>query len=76
MSKNLLHIKKLPDFVLWLASRGWQPLKLKGDFEVARVTNGVTTVIIYRRIDLKEHYTVPRPFERLVRDFIKETKND
>lgn len=71
----LLHKNKLEALKTWLVSKGYEIMQIKGDFEVIRAKKDRDTVIIYKRLDAKEHLTVQQKDYSLVRQFIRETKN-
>lgn len=70
----LLHQKKLELFKRWLAIKGYEIQPTKGNFEVLRAKRKTDTVIIFKKIDAKEHLSVQQKDYRLVRQFIRETK--
>lgn len=70
----ILHKNKLPQFREWLFSKGFVIESTKGDYEVLRAKKGKNTVIIYERLNAKEHLTVQQKDYRLVRHFLSETK--
>ena len=72
----ILHKNKLNQFREWLFLRGYAIESPKGEYEVLRAKKGLNTVIIYERLNAKEHLTVPQKDYNLVRQFLKETKGD
>lgn len=72
----MLHQSKLSDFTQWLENRGWTKEELKGEFEVLRMKwNNGPPLLVFRRIDAKEHYTTYGISQDLVKQFIKEWKD-
>lgn len=59
-TRDLLHKNKLDEFREWLFADGWTEEKTKGEFEVLRATkpNKKRPLIIYKRTDSKEHYSI------------------
>lgn len=57
-TRNLLHKSHLEEFKEWLIKTGWQIHDNKGAYEVLRASKGSKWLIVYRRSDAKEHYTV------------------
>lgn len=59
-TRNSLHKSKLDDFRGYLESFGWIDQKLKGDYEVLRMThpkhNGV--LLAYAKLNAREHFTI------------------
>ena len=75
--RSLLHKSKLERFGKWLESRGWTLQEPKGFYEVLRATaNGKHTLVVWRRLELIEHYTVSDKWAVLVREFIKNERED
>ena len=73
--RDLLHLSKLTDFSHWLISQGWTIREPKGDYEVLRATKpGYDTLIIWSKMDAKEHLSVPDKWVSTVRKFIKSDK--
>ena len=70
----LLHQSKLDLLKWWLSSRGYEIQATKGMYEVLRAKKGKDTVIIFEKCGAKEHYTVQQKDDKLIRQFIRETK--
>ena len=70
----LLHQNKLDLLKWWLSSKGYEIQATKGDFEVLRAVKGKDTVIIFRKLGAKEHLTVQQKDDKLIRQFIRETR--
>lgn len=75
-SRCLLHKNKLELFANWLKDNGYNVVETKGIYEVLRATKDKETVIIFTRDNAKEHYTVQGKDYALVKQFIRECKND
>lgn len=74
-SRCLLHQKNLDKFAEWLCDRGWEIRNPKGDFEVLRAINKKGKwLIVYKKIDAKEHYTVRDVDRHIVWGFINNGK--
>lgn len=70
----LLHQSKLDLLKSWLSSKGYETQSTKGVYEVLRAKRGKETVIVFKKDNAKEHLTVQQKDHRLIRQFIKETK--
>lgn len=70
----LLHQNKLDLLKWWLSSKGYEIQPTKGMYEVLRAKNGKDTVIIFKKAGAKEHLSVQEKDYRLIRQFIRETK--
>ena len=75
MSRNLLAQHRLDEFKDWLTKNKFHNRKPMGDWQVwqIRAQDG-RWHCIFERIGAKEHYTVARPLEYIVKLFIRETK--
>jgi len=74
-SRCTLHKSKLNEFRDWLIQRGWKEAKPKGDYEVLRMRwKREPPLLIYDRLESKEHYTTYDIGETLVRQWIRERK--
>ena len=69
----LLHKNSLEDFKNWLIKDGWTIEPTKGEWEVlrARKSNHKNPLIIYDRLEAKEHYTVQSRDRGVVRAYLK-----
>ena len=57
-SRNRLHKNKLDDFKKWLLVHGWINCTPVGEYEVLRMKKpGARALLVFRRNELKEHYT-------------------
>ena len=72
----LLHRNKCDPLKKWLTSKGYELQPTKGIYEQLRATNGKETVIIYMKCQAKEHLTVQQKDEKLIRQFIRETRGE
>ena len=73
--RDLLHKSKLDDFRSWLFDKGWSIEDTKGDYEVLRAVKDKRTLILYRRAEVKEHYSVQDKDVAIVREYIKDRKS-
>ena len=75
-TRDLLHKNKLDEFRKWLFTDGWTEEKTKGEFEILRATkpNKKRPLIIYKRIDSKEHYSIDDRDIGLVIQFLNSSK--
>ena len=70
-TRNLLHKSHLDAFKEWLINNGWQIHDPRGLYEVLRASKGGKWLIVYRRADAKEHYSVRDVDYSTVRRFLK-----
>lgn len=70
----LLHISKLEAFSEWLEKDGWQICDTKGFYEVLRAKKEKRWLIVYRKLDVKEHYSILDKDYGIVRSFLKSQK--
>jgi hypothetical protein len=58
--RNLLHKTKLEEFKKFLILNGWEIQQVKGEWEILRAKNKNEKypLIVYKRYDVKEHYTL------------------
>ena len=70
----LLHQNKLELLKWWLTTKGYEIQPTKGYFEVLRAKKDKDTIIIYRKIEIKEHLTVQQKDYKMIRQFIRETR--
>lgn len=79
MSKCLLHKSKLDDFLYWCNLMGIEAFKVEIDYQVARVRvkdkGHYMYASIYKRDDMKEHFTVEKRLEKIVYRYIRWTKS-
>lgn len=71
----LLHKNKLDLLKRWLSSKGYEVQQTKGIYEVLRAKKNKDTVIIYRKSEILEHLTVQQKDDKLIRQFIRETRD-
>lgn len=80
-ARNLLHKSRVPEFLEWCKTeKGLVVTSGNGDWQIARVqakaTNGKGQWhVIYERLKMPEHVTVPDPLIPLVQNFIRSTKH-
>ena len=72
----LLHKNRLDRFEWWLKAKGYEIQKTKGIYEVLRAKKGKDTVIVFQKIGAKEHLTVQQKDHGLVRQFIKDCREN
>lgn len=73
--RNLLHKSKLNAFEAWLNSKGYETAEPKSYWEVLRAKKGNRTVIVYRKANATEHYTLMDRDYHMYRQFLKDTSN-
>lgn len=75
MSRCLLHISKLDEFKQWLTAKGVPYREPRGMWQVLQVNAGRHAndwQVVYERANMKEHFTVAFPLEKLVVQFCDE----
>lgn len=74
--RNLLAIKKLPAFKAWLDANSVENRATNAAYQVlqVRVAGDVRWHPIYKKLDAKEHLSVPRPLVFLVERFLRKEK--
>ncbi|MGL4249288.1 MAG: hypothetical protein ACRDCI_11905 [Plesiomonas shigelloides] len=75
MSRCLLHKNKLDMFKLYLSENGIDFRDGRGDYQVIQVRIDGCWHAIYERANMPEHLTVVFGLERLVRKFIRQSKD-
>ena len=75
-ARNLLAIKKLAKFKAWLDANGVENRPTGAAYQVlqVRVTGDVRWHPIFKRLDAKEHLSVPKPLISLVERFLRKEK--
>lgn len=68
--RNLLHQSKLGAFERWLENDGWTICAVKGFYEVLRAKKNGRYLLVYRKLDAKEHYSVMDADCGIVRKFL------
>lgn len=74
-TRNLLHKSHLEEFKEWLIKCGWQICEPKTIYEVLRSRRGGVWLIVYRKSENKEHYTVRDLDYSTVRRFLKDRRS-
>lgn len=77
-SRNRLHQNKLQAFADFCNEQGWSHVPLKSPFEVLRMRNpGVRDpLIVYKRLEAKEHLTTHGPADAMVSLFLDQPHYD
>ena len=75
--RHRLHISKLDDFKEWLIKDGWDIEEPKGTWEVlrARKSGRKNPLIVYTKIDAKEHLSVMDRDSGVIGAFLRNSKN-
>ena len=73
-NRHTLHKSKLTAFSDWLISDGWKIEDTKGFYEVLRAKKGKRVLIVYERLDMKEHYSLSDHDNCIVRRFLRERR--
>lgn len=76
-NRCILHKTHLEDFKRWLIDNGWSLAETKGDYEVlrARKDGRQHPLIIFEKIDAKQHYSVMDRDVWVVKTFLSENTN-
>ena len=71
--RYILHHNHLDKFINYLIGKGWVIEKSKGEYEVlrARHEKRKRPLILYTKLEAKEHYSVDNRDWNIVRDFIR-----
>lgn len=74
--RHRLHISKLDDFKEWLIKDGWDIEEPKGTWEVlrARKSGRNNPLIVYTKMDAKEHLSVMDRDSRVIGAFLRDSK--
>ena len=75
-NRHILAITKLDDFRDWLIADGWEIQDTKGYYEVlrARKQGRRNPLIVYKRLDAKEHLSVSDNDISIVRAYMADTR--
>lgn len=76
-AKHLLHKSRLSEFLKWCQDeKGLAVRNGQGDWQLAQIQpkGSKSWHVIYERIHMPEHVTVPDPLVPLVLNFIRSTK--
>ena len=73
-NRHILHKSKLTAFRDWLISDGWEIQDTKGFYEVLRAKKGKRVLIVYERLDMKEHYSLADRDCPIVRQFLNKER--
>ena len=74
--RSRLHISKLEDFKEWLVKDGWDIEEPKGTWEVlrARKSGRKNPLIVYTKMDAKEHLSVMDRDSGVIGAFLRDSK--
>lgn len=75
-NRNTLHKSKLKDLESWLVKDSWEIEETKGIWEVLRATKGKRTFLVYTKLNIKEHYTIPDNCMEVFAAYLKDKKNN
>lgn len=70
-NRNMLHMPKLEALKEWLACKGIEHRDGKGEWEVLQVLQDGEWRKVYKRLNMKEHYTVQSKLVPLISEFVK-----
>ena len=70
-NRHTLHINHLPKLKLWLQDQGWTLLPLSNnEYEVLRAKRDNRVLVIYKKMNAKEHLSYMDKDRRLIRRFL------
>ena len=69
--RNKLAISKIDDFEKWLIDNGWIIEQPKGFYEVLRARKVREVLIIYKKLEDKEHYVYEDKWDGIVNRFTR-----
>ena len=71
--RSMLHHSHIEPLKKWLINDGWIIQNPKGFYEVLRATkDGKRPLIIYTRLNAKEHYSIDERDMSIIRAFIRD----
>lgn len=70
-NRDTLHLKHLEPFTLWLMEQGYQRMEPTNFYEALRMRNGKDTIVLYRRNNMEQHFSVRDKDMQLVRAFLR-----
>ena len=74
-NRNTLHFSKLEEFKKWCERKGIATKPGSGEYQVLQVRTGRNTWLgIYKKLSAKEHYSVDRRMNGLIKKFINDQK--
>lgn len=77
-NRYTLHVSHLPELREWLQAKGYKLLPLSNNpYEVLRARKSKRTVVVYKKLNAKEHLSIMDRDVPLIRIFLDEVrKND
>ena len=75
-NKHLLHKNSKDDFIAWLVKDGWEIEEPKGEWEAIMAKKPKRRIIVYNRLEMKEHLTVRDCDTGVVRAYFKDKKEN
>jgi hypothetical protein len=75
-ARNILHKSRVTEFTSWLESQGWKIRPGRGTWEIVQVQEpGANSWhVLFKRLNMPEHVTVPQPLVSMVQFFLDSTK--
>lgn len=71
--RSILHHSHIEPLKKWLINDGWIMQDTKGFYEVLRATkDGKRPLIVYTKLDAKEHYSVDERDMSIIRAFLRD----
>lgn len=70
-NRDTLHLKHLEPFTLWLMEQGYTRQPTTNFYEALRMRKGKDTIVLYRRNNMEQHFSVRDKDMRLVRAFLR-----
>ena len=76
-NRYTLHISHLSKLREWLQTKGFEILPLSNNpYEVLRVRTGERTVVVYKKLNAKEHLSIMDRDVPLIRIFLDEVRKE
>lgn len=69
-NRNTMHLKHFEAFTAYLTAQGYEKKPTTNDYEVLRMRKGKNTIILYRRNNMEQHYSVRDKDMWLVYNFL------
>lgn len=70
-NRDTLHLKHLEPFTLWLMEQGYVRQPTTNFYEALRMRKGKDTIVLYRRNNMEQHFSVREKDMRLVHAFLR-----
>lgn len=76
-NRYTLHVSHLPKLQEWLQAKGFELLPLSNNpYEVLRARKDKRTIVVYKKLNAKEHLSIMDRDYPLIRAFLNEVKQN